>query len=144
MFNQSVDQRLTTWVNFRTSIEDCTAPLVKVWEFWKSAPFVPYNSKIDPYFEYGWPTPWEIIIDNRYDDFTKSLMIGWTLKLTKRYEKGKIEIKTAIDNLQSKQYNIVYVDDQWVINYNDNGPELIENLPKSFFIENIVEVKKPR
>ena len=28
---------------------------------------------------------------NQYDDFTKSLMIAWSLKLTNRYKQSKIE-----------------------------------------------------
>ena len=55
----------------------------------------------------------------------------------------KIEIKTLVNDQKTCYYNIVCVDDETIINYNDNGPIDIKNLPGSFFIENIVELKNP-
>jgi len=72
------------------------------------------------------------------------VMIAWTLKLTNKFAKSRIEIKTYIDKTKSKQYNIVCVDDTWAINYNDNGPVTIENIPDSFFLENLVELESTR
>lgn len=144
MFNQPVDDRLSSWVQFRNELEASDDPLSEVWEFWKHAPFVPYNPKIDPYYPHGWPTPWEIIVDNKYDDFTRSLMIGWTLKLTRKFENSHIDLKTLVDKQSTRQYNIVCVDDSWIINHNDTGPESLDKLPSSFRLENLIELSRPR
>ena len=85
MFSYSVDQRLTEWINCRNTIDQIEEPLQYVWDFWHTAPFIPYNKNIDPFFQRGWPSPWEIIVENKYDDFTRALMIAWTLKLTKKF-----------------------------------------------------------
>ena len=71
-------------------------------------------------------------------------MIAWTLKLTKRFQNSRVEIKTLLDKDHKSQYTIVYVDDEWVINYNDNGPTEAKNVPSSFFLENQVELETPR
>lgn len=146
MFNQTVEDRLSAWAQHRSELVhfDKTEVMNRVWEFWKQAPFVPYNPKIDPYYQFKWPTPWEIIVDNKYDDFTKSLMIGWTLKLTRQFQESKIEIKTLVDKANSRHYNIVCVDDLWAINYNDNGPVSIEEIRDTFLLENLVKLSVPR
>jgi hypothetical protein len=140
MFDLNIDDRLSSWAQFRNHLESAENPLEDAWNFWKTAPFIPYNNAVDPYFQFGWPTPWDIIVHNKYDDFTKALMIGWTLKLTKRFEKRKIEIRTLVDKEKLISYNVVVVEDHWAINYNDNGPMLLKDIPDQFNVENLVEL----
>jgi hypothetical protein len=144
MFNLTIDDRLSSWSKFRADLDHSTQPLEDVWEFWKQAPYVPYNNKIDPYYQDSWPSPWEIIVDNRYDDFTKTLMIGWTLKLSNRYKNNAIEIKTYLDKIKNSIYNVVSIDNLWLINYSDNGPVKMENLPESMSLQNFIQLKTPR
>jgi hypothetical protein len=144
MFNRSINERLAEWFKLRNDLEHSDSPLQDVWDFWHVAPFIPYNKKVDAYYIQSWPSPWEIIADNKYDDFTRSLMIAWTLKLTKRFNKSKIEIKTLVDTNNDREYNLVFIDENWIINYNDNGPIESKNLNGSFRLENIVEVNIPR
>jgi hypothetical protein len=144
MFNQTVDSRLTEWANHRRQLDEAEDPLQEVWDFWHQAPFTPHNKNVDPYYQQSWPSPWEIIVDNKYDDFTKALMIGWTLKLTKKYQNSKIELRTLVDSARTRQYNLLYIDDNWVINYSDNGPISKPEVPDSFRLENLIEVSAPR
>jgi hypothetical protein len=140
MFNKNIDDRLSSWAELRAQLEKSENPLKDTWEFWKNTPFIPYNNKIDPFHQRSWPSPWEIIVDNKYDDFTKALMIGWTLKLTNRFQNDLIEIKTLVDKKRTAYYNIVYVNNEWVINYSDNGPTSAKDIPDSFSIENLIEL----
>lgn len=144
MFNLSVDDRLSSWAHHRALLDTSDNPLTDVWELWKLAPYVHYNNKIDPYNQKSWPSPWEIIVDNKYDDFTKALMIAWTLKLTNRFQNSSILIKSYIDKAKNAVYNVVCVEEEWVINYSDNGPILLKNIPDSFYLENIIELSGPR
>lgn len=144
MFDKSIDDRLTCWAAFRKELETSQTPFEDVVDFWHLAPFIPYNNAVDPFFQFGWPSPWDIIVHNKYDDFTKALMIGWTLKLTKRFENSKIEVRTLVDKDSLISYNIICVDNHWAINYNDNGPILMENIPDRFNLENMVELTGPR
>jgi len=144
MFNQTVETRLTEWLEHRRELDQSSDPLQAVWDFWQTAPFIPHNRNIDPYHQKSWPTPWEIIETNVYDDFTKALMISWTLKLTKKFKDSKIEIKTMVDPNRTRQYNVICVDNTWAINYNDNGPVSALEINDGFKLENIVEVLGPR
>jgi len=140
MFENNIDQRLSAWADFRAQLETVKNPLKDVCNFWRDAPFIVYNNQVDPYFQFGWPSPWEIIVHNKYDDFTKALMIGWTLKLTNRYKNALVELKTFVDKKTSLNYNVICVDNQWAINYNDNEPVLLKDLPESLSLENLVEL----
>ena len=71
-------------------------------------------------------------------------MMGWTLKLTKKYQNSKIEIKTLVDSNRTKEYNVLYIDDTWVLNYNDNGPVDATEITDAFKLENLIEVTSPR
>ena len=144
MFSQAVDERLSAWVSHREALDNTDDPLNHLCEFWKNAPFLPYNRNIDPYNQKDWPTPWEIIVDNKYDDFTKALMMAWTLKYTKKFQHSKIEIKTLVNDQKKCYYNIVCVDDQWVLNFDDSGPVGSKNIPDSFYLENLIELGSSR
>jgi hypothetical protein len=144
MFNKPTDDRLSEWARHREDLDASSDPLLDTWEFWRQAPYIPYNNKIDPFNKRSWPTPWDIIVSNRYDDFTRSLMIAWTLKYTKRYKNSKIEIKTLVNDRKDCYYNIVCINDEWAINYNDNGPVSVKDIPESFYLENLIEVTSTR
>lgn len=144
MFEKSVEDRLSAWAKLRAEVDTSEDPLSIAWEFWQRSPYIPYNHNIDQFNPRSWPTPWDIIVENRYDDFTRSLMIAWTLKYTERYKNSKIEIKTLVNDRKDCYYNVVCVDDCWAINYNDNGPVSVENIPETFYLENLIEVEMPR
>ena len=144
MFKLDIDERLSSWSEFRSKLETCQNPLQSVMDFWKDAPYVPYNHHIDPYYQPSWPSPWEIIVHNKYDDFTKALMMAYSLKFTQKFDKSVIQVQTCLDIENDIYYNIVCIDDEWVLNYKDDRPILKGELPKSFSVENFVEVKSRR
>ena len=137
MFNQQVDDRLSSWAQHRAQLDLSETPLQDVWDFWKSAPFIPYNSKVDPFFRFKWPSPWEIVVENKYDDFTKALMIAQSLKLTKKFQDSNIDIKILVDRTKNFTYNVVCVDNAWAINFDDIGPVPYDQIPETL-IENII------
>jgi hypothetical protein len=144
MFQKSPDERLSAWSEFRQSLNATEFPLQELAEFWCNAPYVPYNKNVDPFNEQSWPTPWEIIIENKYDDFTKALMMAWSLKLTDKFKDSVIEIKTYTDLERHRQYNMVFIDNKDVVNYHDNAVVHAETVPDSFQLGFLVEVKRPR
>jgi transposase len=144
MFNLDVDARLSTWSTLRKQLSDSQDPLQELANFWSTTPFTAHNHNIDPYYSASWPTPWEIIVENKYDDFTKAIMIGYTLLLTDLYKDSQITIKTLIDDHHNRLYNVVVVDEKWAINYFDNQVVTVDNIPSLYRLENLVELKWPR
>ena len=137
MFKKSPDERLSEWKKLRETVDNTS-------EFWGDAPMVTYNHKIDQYNPRSWPSPWEIIVDNKYDDFTIALMIGQTLKLTEKFSNSKIEVRTMVDESRTKLYNLVYIDNNTVLNYEKWKSIESQNIPDSFLLENQVDISMPR
>lgn len=144
MFKKEADERLSEWKSLRDKIDKHPDALDMVAEFWSEAPMVPHNHKVDQYNPKSWPTPWDIIVDNRYDDFTLGIMIGYTLKLTKKYSNSRIELRTMVDENRTKLYNLVYIDDNMVLNYDRWKSIEAEKIPDSFLIENLVDIQMLR
>lgn len=144
MFDQDVDQRLSLWYKHRLSLNNDSNSLESVINFWKSAPFIPFNHKIDRYNSLIWPTPWEIIVHNKYDDFTKALMMGWTLKLSEKYKNSIIILKVLVDTSNNLTYNVISVDDKWILNFCETKIITTDDLPDTIFIEYFNELKLPR
>ena len=142
MFNLSTEDKLSSWATFRSSLEDSDDPLLDVFDFWKSAPFIPYNKNIDPYNKKTWPTPWEIIAENRYDDFTRAIMMAYSIKYTQRFNNSVIEVRTLVDKNRNHCYNVVCIDNNWAID--DGGVIPLNSIPESFLIENLIELSHPR
>jgi len=144
MFDLPADNRLSAWVQLRQNLEISNTPFEDVVEFWANSPFVPYNRNVDPFNQRSWPTPWDIIVENQYDDFTRALMMANTLKLSTRFKNDNIMIKTMVDSSQNKSYNIVIINEEKILNYIDNEVVDIKNLPPTFLLENLIEVNGPK
>lgn len=144
MFHKSLEERLSLWSEFRKNLDVVPDPLKSLSEFWSTAPMVIYNHNIDPYNYRSWPSPWEILAENKYDDFTLALMIGYTLKLTKKFNSNKIEVKTMVDSTKTKLYNLVYVNDDVVLNYDRFDTVNASDIEDLLYLENLVEIIFPR
>ena len=139
-----VEERLGAWTAFRYGLKQSDDILQDIVEFWQNTKTIPFNHRIDPYNQNSWPTPWEIISENIYDDLTLAIIIGYTIKLTDQYKDSKIEIRTLVDIHRTRLYNLVYVDDMYVLNYDRNQVVDAKCITDSFFIENLVELARPR
>ena len=144
MFDLNDDDRLSAWSELRKRIDTSTDPLKDTVEFWAGTPFIGHNHNIDPYYQASWPTPWEIIVENRYDDFTKAVMIGYTLLLTEKFKNSSIQLKTLVDTTGKRLYNVVCIDDTWALNYDDTQVVLVSNIPSLYRLENLIQLERPR
>ena len=143
--NQAViDDRLTFWSEFRKSLNHSDNVLKDIADFWGEIKTIPYNRAIDPYNQLSWPTPWEIIADNVYDDFTLAVMIGWTIKLSTQFMNSQVQVRTMVDKNRTQLYNLIYVDDYYVLNYERNTVVKAQDIDDSFLLENLVELARPR
>ena len=70
-------------------------------------------------------------------------MIGYTLLLTEKFKDSKIKIKTLVDKDLKRLYNVVNIDNTWVLNYDDTRVVPIDSMP-NLYLENLVELTRPR
>lgn len=138
MFKLDTDLRLSKWAELRTRVETSDTPFDDICEFWNSAPYTPFNRRIDPYYQRSWPTPWEIICENQYDDFTKAIMIAWTLRYTLRFRKEPIDLRTYVDKNRTSVYNVVVISGK-ALNFSDSGIVDIADIDLDYTLENLID-----
>lgn len=127
MFNKKYEQRLELWAKFRETLEDSQDPLVDTIDFYRQSPTVSIHT--DPWNPESWPTPWELINENQYCEFTRVLGWCYSLQLTDRFNGSKFEIHIITDNCLSYKY-LLFVDD-FVLGYKEGEVVHRNNLPKN-------------
>ena len=133
----NVDKRITIWREFRNTLESCTNPYQRTLEFWQQAPVT--EKYLNQYNSQQWPTPWELLKENRFCPVAIPLMIGWTLKLTTRFTKVPVLIKISIDIKSQRYYNLVEVENT-IIDYENNSIVISSELPDTVVCQEVVEL----
>ena len=133
----NVDKRITLWREFRNTLENCTNPYQRTLEFWQQAPVT--EKYLNQYNSQQWPTPWELLKENRFCPVAIPLMIGWTLKLTTRFTKVPVLIKISIDIKSQRYYNLVEVENT-IIDYENNSIVISNELPETVVCQEVVEL----
>ena len=132
MFDKKFEDRLASWKSFRDSLESSNDPIQDTIEFFRKAPVV--NIAADPYSRENWPTPWELIEENKFCSFVKILAICYTLQLTDRFSQSSCEIHIVRDNENSSSYYLLYIDDI-VIGFSGDTYVYRNTLPDSLYSE---------
>lgn len=109
MFDKTYEERLAAWQEFRNSLEVSKDPIQAVIDQYNTAPRVSIHT--DPWTKEMWPSPWELVNENQYDDFCRVLGMCYSLQLTDRFKGSSFEIHIGIDNNTSSTYYLLYVGD---------------------------------
>ena len=133
MFSKTYEERLSTWAEFRESLEESEDPFRDVVTFYKQAPSVSIHA--DPFNEFAWPDPWQLLFENQYCDFTRVLAYGYSLQLTERFKGSNFEIHIITDNVLGYMY-LLFVDDQ-VLGYDDNTAINKKDLPSDLHSQHV-------
>jgi hypothetical protein len=144
MKDQVIEDSFSVWAQFRHSLENSPDALADIASFWSETKLIPFNHSVDPYNPNSWPNPWAIIDEGRYDDLTLAIMLGYTIKLTEQFKNSYVEIRILVDSTRTRLYNLVYVDNTYVLNYDRDQVVKAQDIPESFLLENLVELKRPR
>jgi len=112
-------ERIITWRKFRNSIAslELLTQLEKVVEFWAKAPLA--SARYDWSQPNSWPSPWELMLDEDYDEFSIGLGMAYTLFLTPGFDYKIINIQAFNDRDNSSYYFPVVVD-KYLLNYSYN------------------------
>ena len=132
MFQLPAEDRLRSWREFRTTLESLPleTALAETAEFWRCAPFVPYN--LDYSDIRTWPDPWTLIDENIYCDVAKCLGIVYTISLTGHKKNLDVEIRQYVDLKTGYEYNLAWIDKgKYILNMIDGEVLNIEQFDKS-------------
>ena len=132
MFQLPAEDRLRSWREFRTTLESLPleTALAETAEFWRCAPFVPYN--LDYSDIRTWPGPWTLIDENIYCDVAKCLGIVYTISLTGHKKNLDVEIRQYVDLKTGYEYNLAWIDKgKYILNMIDGEVLNIEQFDKT-------------
>ena len=129
MFDLKYEDRLHAWSHLRQSLEISTDPFQEVIDLYKSAPYVSIHT--DPWDETRWPTPWELVFENQYDDFCTVLGQCYSLQLTDRFKGSSFEIHIGVDSKSSRTCYLLIINNSTVLGWNESHAD-IQVLPKTF------------
>jgi hypothetical protein len=128
VFKSYGNERLAEWRKFRQHLEVSDTPFEDLADFWSNAPFV--NQYINPNNPKGWPDPWHLILDDKYDDLGVALGMFYTVKLTQRFMDTYCEIHTStLSHDKTPRFNLI-IDNKWVLNWDYREVVSVENLPE--------------
>lgn len=137
MFDKKFEDRLKLWHDFRASLSNDSDPVQSAINFWSDAPESSRN--IDPYDESTWPSPWEMIQENSYCEYTKILAVAYTLKLTDRFNDWQPVFKVGLDKRHSRLYYMCIIDD-YVLGFDPEKSVHIKELPRSIHIQKTIQL----
>jgi hypothetical protein len=126
MFEKQYEARLAIWRDFRNSLEENDNPYQAVINFYSTAPMV--NIHTDPWDPEMWPNPWELLLENEYDDFCRVLGMCYSLQLTERFKGDNFEIHISTDKENSLTCYLLFVNGI-VLNWDDEEPVSVSELP---------------
>ena len=118
MWSLRSEDRLKVWKEFRKVIgslpfDDAVQQTVHLWSF---APFV--NHYLDHSMPADWPTPWELVSDNTYDDLAKAVGMLYTLYLSDHGRNHTFKILKVKASSGLETYNLVSIDDEkYILNF---------------------------
>lgn len=116
MFNSYDTTRLQQWKEFRDSLENSATAFEDVAQFWSRTPFV--SNYLDPFDSKFWPDPWQLVLDNKFDDLGIVLGMCYTLQLTERFKDSKFEIHMSMSQSKKDWRYLLLVDNDIVLNWN--------------------------
>ena len=131
MWTMRSEDRLKEWKQFRNHIgtlpfDEAVKATVHLWSF---APFV--NHHLDHVEPADWPTPWDLLVENKYDDAAKALGMLYTLYLSAHGPTHVYAILKADASSQLESYNLVEIDSgKYVLNFAFDGIISKEQLDK--------------
>ena len=137
MFDKKFEDRLKAWHDFRETLLTDPDPIQSTIDFWSSAPITSRN--IDPYDQSTWPDPWQMIEENSFCEYTKTLAIAYTLKLTDMYQDWQPIFYVGLDKSQSRLYYMCVLNDN-VLGFDLEKSVHITQLPKSIHIQKTIQL----
>lgn len=114
IFQLNYEVRLKNWHDLRHELETCSLEekCVKIDSFWQQCPIVTHY--LHPVDIPDWPGPWELIYDNSYCVYARSLGMIYTLLMLGITD---IDLVDAIDDNNNEVVLVLVDRAKYILNY---------------------------
>jgi hypothetical protein len=120
------ENRLESWVDFRSNLKDIDNSIQKTVEFYQSLSL--HTLQVDPWDSDSWPDPWELLERNCYCAFTIVLGIIYTLKLLPFFQNHLFKIHITQNKDGKLEYDFSINDKRYLTKNNQILNSFIVNL----------------
>jgi hypothetical protein len=138
MFNNTYEDRLLLWRQFRNDLEKSSDPIQSAIDFYNQAPKEKLG--VDPWDQSTWPSPWELLQENYYCDFTRVLGICYSLQLCDCFTDSNFEIIIITDSKRGYLYALQL--DNYIIGWKEDTYVDINKLPKNLLPHDVYPMPK--
>jgi hypothetical protein len=111
-------ERLICWRQFRDYLEKSTQPLQDITQLYRLCPLT--HTKTNFFDRVTWPQAWNLIEKNDYNTVDRLLGVWYTLRLTDRFVRDKIDLIQCVDKNSNQlektnTYHALAVDHQYLV-----------------------------
>ena len=116
MWPVGYEETLQSWVQLRHDCENkpLEEQLNQIAKWWGHAPRI--NYAIHWQDKENWPTPWELLADNKYDELAIALGMSYTILMLENIN-ATVELAHAKDNIASDNYIVLVDKRKYILNY---------------------------
>ena len=135
VFQLNYEARLSDWYDLRVRLEDSSleTKCVEVDKWWQNAPLV--NHHLHILDSENWPDPWQLLVENTYDNVARALGICYTLLLL---DVENVEMAEATDKMGDDVVIVLVDNAKYILNY---WPEtVLSNKLSDFNIKRTVSI----
>jgi hypothetical protein len=131
MWDKKGNDRLAAWRKFRYNITPLPLDkqLSETVGLWKNCHIG--NNNHDFLNIDDWPGPWEHILEDSFNDFGRALGMCYTLILIDNWNLNNLKIQVYKDLKKISFYNVVNLNDTYILNYEFNKVMNISSIPES-------------
>ena len=117
VFQLNYEARLSDWYDLRVRLEDSSLEekCVEIDKWWQKAPLVTHHLHILD--SENWPDPWQLLVENTYDEVARALGMCYTLLLL---GEDNMEIAEATDDTGNDVVIVLVDNAKYVMNYYPN------------------------
>jgi len=114
VFQLNYEARLSDWYDLRVHLEDSSLEekCINIDKWWQKAPLV--NHHLHILDSENWPDPWQLLVENTYDEVARALGICYTLLLL---DVENVEMAEATDGMGNDIVVVLVDNAKYVLNY---------------------------
>ena len=117
MYELKFEDKVKVWKDLRDELESSAQPFELLSKFVKDLPRS--SRKTNAWDPNSVAEPWHLIENSSFTEYEIELLYAYTLQLTDRFSKAKVEIHISKDINKDVNMYLVYLDGSIVLGYNN-------------------------
>ena len=117
MYELKFEDKVKVWKDLRDELESSAQPFELLSKFVKDLPRS--SRKTNAWDPNSVAEPWHLIENSSFTEYEIALLYAYTLQLTDRFSKAKVEIHISKDINKDVNIYLVYLDGSIVLGYNN-------------------------